>query len=658
MEGEKEPSTQLKVRAIVCAMMVNFLVGSFYAISNLNPYIASWLGKKPEDTIITMQIWIFFQSIFAILGVKVAEKIGPWLTNYIGFAGFSLLQIVASWSKNYVGFLFVYGVLCGSFVGLGYVQALYISWTYFPKKKSMATGLILLWVGLSASILAPLTTSIANPNNLPKDHPEYGSKVPTVFRIYAIIYGTLTFLGCTFQPRPWQSEHLKEHQEAKKTLKSGEFTDDFHKQAVLATLKRTLACPDGRSTFMNDISTNQVSSIHKHDLMKDLHWAGGGEHGMLISKDMEQAKIADLVFWKMKYHQILDTHHNHLNHWKKKDPTHIVHAHSAAEGLEEMEMAHHHRRDNRLRTVYECHYDAVKNKIKELGIDNEPLDTKEALMSRHFWLLALMALGSSIYNYSLTSNWKDFYLNSLAGVKDSKLSVLVTYGSIGSCTMRILFGFLLLKLKLKHMYWVLIGLTMFCSFTFKGLMKSYGAGVFYIVAAFSSIGMQFIIFPTACTMIFGSRIGPKIFPYVFLVFSISNFAQYFTYKFYAKKSSKPEIMFYIFGGLAVLGLLASFVIDLQPNWNAQRNNKIINSNTVQSKPGNEETAVKNNREKVAVNGEGAVLDTDKDGLIDKETDNHEPHANLNGENKPQVIIPSLEESKINGEASILKKDRE
>ena len=51
---DERVSTLTKVRALVCPMLVNLSIGSYYAFSNINPYVAKHLKSKPEDTIVVM----------------------------------------------------------------------------------------------------------------------------------------------------------------------------------------------------------------------------------------------------------------------------------------------------------------------------------------------------------------------------------------------------------------------------------------------------------------------------------------------------------------------------------------------------------------------------------------------------------------------------
>ena len=122
--NSSKPSTMTKVRALVCPMMVNLVIGSFYNFSNINPYVSKYLGVEPNDAIVVMKIWLLMQSLFMIVGVKLSDRIGYWTVNYIAFASFAVLNLLASFVSNPIVFVLAYGFLVGVFNGLGCLPVL------------------------------------------------------------------------------------------------------------------------------------------------------------------------------------------------------------------------------------------------------------------------------------------------------------------------------------------------------------------------------------------------------------------------------------------------------------------------------------------------------------------------------------------------------
>ena len=533
---EDKPKLNQKIRAVVCGMLVNLLIGSYYCYSNINPYVAKYLQTDATNTIVVQQIWISVQSVSTILAVKVADYIGYWWANLISFVLFSLLHLFISWVTDYMTFLLVYGIFAGAFIGIGYLQALYISWTYFPEHKSIVTGIILFCTGISATILSPVTTAIVNPDNLSSKDPRYGDRVPILFRYLALIYGVITVIGCLLQPPPFVSKHYKKLEAAQQAFKKQEFRDDKHKHEVHRTLERHNSVKiDGKV-----LNEDHIHSVHTDELHQELrqHGCHGGESHSLIAGLLNKPRLADLILPGRKFHKEEPVSTNtspqpghELENWSKE---------------KKMEISHHGEAiEKRLSEIRETHY--AYGSVREVFRD------------KNVWILMGMGYFGAIYQYFVNSNWKDYYQRLIPGTSDSDMALILSYGAIANSVVRVIAGFVLVKISFRYLYWIQIALGIFGAFTFLAFINSYGVGVLYMIMALGAIGLQFTLFPTACCTIFGSTIGPKIYPWVFMCFSLGNFTQYFLYRFYGKPYN-PSAMFYIFGAFACFGAAISFFL--------------------------------------------------------------------------------------------------
>jgi len=81
----------------------------------------------------------------------------------------------------------------------------------------------------------------------------------------------------------------------------------------------------------------------------------------------------------------------------------------------------------------------------------------------------------------------------------------------------------------------------------------------------ASLGINMTLFPTACTEVFGPVVGPKVYPFIFFIFAISSFSQFFLKKFYGERD--PKALLYIFGAISILGFLISFLLPTNQKWN-------------------------------------------------------------------------------------------
>ena len=531
-------STLTKIRAVVCPMMINLAIGSYYAYSNINPYVASHLGVKSEDTIVVMQIWLLFQSLFAIVGVKLSERFGYWAVNYVAFVGFALLNLVVSLISNYIIFILCYGCLSGMFIGLGYLPSLYTAWTYFPEKKSAVTGSILFCAGMSASFLSPISTLIVNPNNMKKDDPNYGENVPKLFQFYSVYFGVIALVACSLQPQPLNTEAYKETKHYKELIRKNT-TDKTEINNANRELKRMNSVNFGNEM----IDEEDIKMVYKNELADQIGQMGGEEHAFL-NANLDMDRITDLIMQNMKFHNIV-----------KNEAAEPVTASIKSD------MPFNSTR--KLSRLIENNAEALYKKSKELQEQNCP-SQKYAIRSGPFFMIASMAICCSIYPYFLNSNWKAFYQDNLQDITDSKMSFILSFGAVANSSIRIIVGFLLLKVDVKMIFYFITLLSIFGAFTIQGLLKTYEWGVLYIMFAYMGLGTQVTLFPTICTKVFGSTVGPKVYPLIYLCFSISNFSQYFLYKFLGKENM--TIMFYSFGSLAFLGVVIGIMFNAKPSW--------------------------------------------------------------------------------------------
>ena len=211
-----------KIRAVVCAMICNVMIGAYYFFSNINLYVASYLrSHEPsitaKDTLLIMPIYIVCQSAGTIISISLCQKYGYVKVSNLSYIGFALVNLIMVWVTNYWLFVFLYGVAAGLLIGFGYMPSLFIAWSYYPDKKSIVTGVSLFTAGISASILSPLSTAIVNPpdkKNYEDDETVYG-RVPFLFFCLFLYYGSLSLIGSIMQPQEFVSQSLKELQELK-----------------------------------------------------------------------------------------------------------------------------------------------------------------------------------------------------------------------------------------------------------------------------------------------------------------------------------------------------------------------------------------------------------------------------------------------------------
>ena len=533
-----------KYRALICAMAVNFMIGSYYMYSNMYIYVSHYLRNQPGNDMdkegkkaqLIMPIWLMVQSCVSVLSVKIGEKIGFKTLNYIAFVWFTLNNLAMIYVKDYYVYVAVYGVSNGIACGLGYLPGLYTAWTYFPEKKSVATGLILFCAGMSASISSPIVTRIVNPNNVDPSEKEVYERVPYLFQCLTIAYGSITLLACTFQPAPFQSSNAIEKREIRRKMSTAQTPTEKHNlKGKLRGL--SLGGAGSMSPGFNQMTEKDVERVTKELFLRDMG-TRTGEDAILMNQ-LDADELEDLV----KVHHTEDRRSKLRNSeiapldetFKVKDEAEVV-----------RESA-----------------DQIYQLSKEIQEQFCP-SFYYGFFSSTFLMLAIMAFCCAIYNYFLLTAWKALFKDYLH-FQDSALANLLIIGACSNSSFRIIVGILLLKFSFKTFYYIAISVIVVSAFSFDMLVIKGGdkvIGLVFLFLAFAGLGTMVTIFPTICVKIFGSEVGPKLYPCIYVCFSTASFAAYLVYRML----DDPVQMFYTFGGFAVLGLFVAMFFDQNPSW--------------------------------------------------------------------------------------------
>jgi hypothetical protein len=213
----------LKLRALIAAMLINILIGSYYVYGNINGYVAVFLEEDPSKTAFIQPLWLLIQGGSVVFSIRMCECFGYRFVNFWSFFVYILTNLACAWIKNIWLFFLSFGIVSGIAVGFGYLPALYIAWTYYPNNKSLVTGLILFWAGISTLILAPLTTAIVNPDNFPVE--KYHlliDNVPKMWYYVSGLYTVIWVISAALQPNPWDAEEENEKLRVKMREARGE----------------------------------------------------------------------------------------------------------------------------------------------------------------------------------------------------------------------------------------------------------------------------------------------------------------------------------------------------------------------------------------------------------------------------------------------------
>ena len=525
--------------AVACAMLVNLMVGSYYCYSNINGYIAAYMRNQGEtvsnkDTLAILPMWLIIKGLCSLVGVKLADKLGYRTVNWIAYTGFTLVNFASVYVKGFWAFMIVYGLGSGICIGVGYLPPLYIAWTYFPNKKSVVTGFVLFMTGMSASILSPLSTYIVNPKNVVdyENDLEVIERVPTLFRWYTLIFGCLTLIGCGLMP---PAVMPKEEKTKKNGREKGEPLTE--KEQLTAQEERIIALME-RERMLSEFKTvlNENDAFLAAGLSSKRVTA-------LVSKDEIAAQLRDSEF---------------------KRSLNIEIGSGSIRGKDKEILPFHRHKTTPL--TFEQVRSIASDKIKLATVSIDLAETvcpssSAALKSWTFWQLIIMSFCCSIYCYFLSGVWKEYFKKKFV-MEDMLKSMMLSAAAISNSITRLLTGFLLVKVSFKVLYLINAVVVIACAMTIDFMVEEAWVGLAYLLAAFAGIGVDVVMFPTICTEVFGPKVGPQVYPYIYMSFSFSNLVQYVILKLL----DDYQNMFAVFGVFTIIGLFICFCFNPKPSW--------------------------------------------------------------------------------------------
>lgn len=179
-------------------------------------------GWSNVETMWIFSISILFLGLSAAIGGRILPKYGPKKLATVGALLYGLGYLVSAYAMQiqsltlfYIGF----GMIGGIGLGLGYVTPVATVSKWFPDKKGLVTGMVVMGFGLGAlvmsKLIAPLFLEIANDNII---------EVFMYISISLIILGTMAGLCMKNPPKDYvpdgyhPEKHESQQEESKNNL--------------------------------------------------------------------------------------------------------------------------------------------------------------------------------------------------------------------------------------------------------------------------------------------------------------------------------------------------------------------------------------------------------------------------------------------------------
>ena len=163
-------SSKLKgISSVIGAILIDLVLGSVYTWSNINSYFVSYL-KYHDTPNITLVDGYFLMPIIIFIS-NVSSYFGPKLDAIIGIKKclqLTLLMTITAhlilYNTTKLHYVYIAMSLFGLGIGFSYIPIMKNCWLYYPDKKGLISGMILLGYGSSAFVFTWISDYIVNPN--------------------------------------------------------------------------------------------------------------------------------------------------------------------------------------------------------------------------------------------------------------------------------------------------------------------------------------------------------------------------------------------------------------------------------------------------------------------------------------------------------------
>ncbi|MYC68884.1 MAG: OFA family MFS transporter [Acidobacteriia bacterium] len=144
------------VIVVVCTLL-QLCLGTVYAWSFFQSLLVSQLGWTYIQTAYAFSITIFSLGIAAAWAGRALPRFGPRKLATLGSAMFAAGYVAAGTAleiESMALFYLGYGCVGGAGIGLGYVTPVATAAKWFPERKGLVTGIVIMGFGLGASLLS------------------------------------------------------------------------------------------------------------------------------------------------------------------------------------------------------------------------------------------------------------------------------------------------------------------------------------------------------------------------------------------------------------------------------------------------------------------------------------------------------------------------
>ncbi|PLX29169.1 MAG: MFS transporter [Clostridiales bacterium] len=145
---------------VLLGFLIMICLGTVYSWSVFRLHVQEIYQIGSTESGLPYMTSLAFYALFMFLTGKILDRYSPKLVISVGGLLIALGWISAAFAPNIFIFTFFYGVVSGTGVGIAYGVPLALTSKWFPQKKGLAVGLVLVGFGLSPLVTAPIARQL------------------------------------------------------------------------------------------------------------------------------------------------------------------------------------------------------------------------------------------------------------------------------------------------------------------------------------------------------------------------------------------------------------------------------------------------------------------------------------------------------------------
>ena len=160
--SNSKPSISVRWFYLAIGVIAMLFAGILYAWSILKSPLTTEFGWGPSELALNFTLAMSFFCIGGLLGANLSKRFGCLITliiaGILSAAGFILTAVLRD--ASVIMLYFTYGVLAGLGIGIAYNVIISTVSAWFPDKKGLCSGFLMMGFGASALILGNIANAL------------------------------------------------------------------------------------------------------------------------------------------------------------------------------------------------------------------------------------------------------------------------------------------------------------------------------------------------------------------------------------------------------------------------------------------------------------------------------------------------------------------